>query len=241
MWQCSPTRRRPRVTQHLGDGLVGGAGGEREAELLVLDAGRDGLVGVRVDSRRDADQHRLREGDQRGQLVDLVERVDHDPADPVGQRGLEVLGGFHVAVQHDPLGREADRPRDREFTGRAHVQRQALLGQPAQHCLARQRLARERDLRAGQRLSVGTGAPAHLVLVEQRARGAEARGQMRHRDAREAQVTAVDGAGRRGPDPRRQPGLDSGAKAGQQLRESHAIQQTLVVGAWRGRGHGHDT
>jgi len=223
MWQLQTDQPQAGRGQHLGDRLVGRARSQRETELLVLDAGRDGLVGVRVDAGRDPDQHRLRKRDQRGELLDLVERVDHDPPDPIGQCGLEVLGGFHVAVQHDPVGRETDRPRHREFTRRAHVERQALLGEPAQHRPARQRLARERDLRLRQRMSVGARPGPDLVLVEQRARGAEARGEVSQRNAGETQVAAVDRVRCGGPDPRRQPGLDRASDAGQQLRECHAV------------------
>ncbi len=39
--------------------------------------------------------------------IDLVEVVDHDQPDPVAQRHPQLGLGLGVAVQHDPLGREA--------------------------------------------------------------------------------------------------------------------------------------
>ena len=51
-----------------------------------------------------------------GDPVDLVERVDDDPPDPVGQRLADLGGGLVVAVEADPLrrgSRPAARPRAR--------------------------------------------------------------------------------------------------------------------------------
>ena len=74
-------------------GLERVAGGQREAELLVLVRGRDELVGVRLDAHGRPDQHRhgrapaghaaARQGHQ---PVDLVEGVDDDVPDAARRR-----------------------------------------------------------------------------------------------------------------------------------------------------------
>lgn len=79
-----------------------------------------------------AAQTPLRDG-RRARLLDLVERVQHDPADSGGARGLPVLGGFHVAVEQNPLGRHSRRERASQLPGRADVERQTLAVQPPEH------------------------------------------------------------------------------------------------------------
>jgi hypothetical protein len=99
----------------LAHGAGGRTGTERQAELLVLDAGRHRVVGVRIDTWRDADEHPLTRPGQSSDPGDLPGRVDHDPPDAVGYGGPQVGRGFRVAVQHDSLGGKADRARHRQF------------------------------------------------------------------------------------------------------------------------------
>ena len=76
------------VRRGCGDRLGGLAAGEREAELLVLVGGRDELVGVRLDADGDADHDRRADaelGGDGGEPVDLLERVDDDPAHAVAR------------------------------------------------------------------------------------------------------------------------------------------------------------
>ena len=59
----------------------------------------------------------------RVQPGDLVERVEHHPADPGLDRGDQLGGRLVVAVQRDPLGREAGPQRDGQLAAAAHVER----------------------------------------------------------------------------------------------------------------------
>ena len=103
------------------------------------------------------------------QPLDLVEGVDDDRPDPCGD-GLAQLGDrLVVAVHADPLGREPGGKRDGELAAGAHVQAQALLGDPAGDRGAEERLAGVVDVfrmrpRSGR---VGPGAPPQIRLVEQ--------------------------------------------------------------------------
>ena len=88
-----------------GNGFEGRAGGDREAELLVLVCGRDVLVGVRLDAGRHPDHHRRDRVALPGQLDqpgDLVLGVDDDPADPGVERPGQLLLGLVVAVEPQP-------------------------------------------------------------------------------------------------------------------------------------------
>ena len=85
MWQCRPTRctdgdRRARSTARGGVAV-----GQVEAELGVVLARRDVLVGVGVHARRDAQQHVRRRsptaGVERVEAVELVEAVDDHVTD----------------------------------------------------------------------------------------------------------------------------------------------------------------
>ena len=57
MWQCRPSSSQPGRGLHAAYGLEGVAGGDREAELLVLVGGGDVLVGVGLDAGGDPDHH----------------------------------------------------------------------------------------------------------------------------------------------------------------------------------------
>ena len=58
----------------------------------------------------------------RGQPVDLVERVDDDPADAGVHRPGQLGDRLVVAVQPDPLGGHAGGQRDRQLAAGAHVE-----------------------------------------------------------------------------------------------------------------------
>ena len=133
MCACSPAaraRRRARTRAIASRRLV-----HREAELRVGLAGGDLLVRVAAHVGRDADEHRLRAprspsapvGDQPLQALDLVEVVDHDQPDAVAQRHPQLGLGLGVAVQHDPLGREARVQRQVQLAAGGDVAPQALL------------------------------------------------------------------------------------------------------------------
>ena len=67
----------------------------------------------------------------RVQPGDLVERVEHHPTDPGFDRGDQLGRRLVVAVQRDPLGREAGPQRHGQLAAAAHVQREALRRPPS--------------------------------------------------------------------------------------------------------------
>ena len=77
------------------------------------------------DARRDADHH-VGGLPERVELVDVVEVVDDDPRTGL-HGGLQLLRGFRVAVQQDPVAVEARVERQRELAPGRDVDAQALL------------------------------------------------------------------------------------------------------------------
>ena len=78
---------------------------------------------------------------QRGQPVDLVERVDDDPAHPGVERPGQLGDRLVVAVEADPLRRHPGGQRDGQLAAGADVEVQALLGDDPDHRPAEERLA----------------------------------------------------------------------------------------------------
>ena len=204
---------QPAQVEHVGPRQQRGgrverlAAGQAEAELLVLVTGGDELVGVRLDA--DGHPHHDRGHDAElgrdgGDPVDLVERVDDDPPHPVGQRLADLGGGLVVAVEADPLRREAGALRDRQLATRAHVEVQALVGDPARHGRAEERLARVVDVGTGQPVEGRTEPVAELpcartevVFIQDVRSSAVLLGQGEHVDAADGQpagLVTVDGA-----------------------------------------------
>ena len=120
---------------------------QAEPELRVVGAGLDVLVRVRFDAGRHAHEHGRRRAVVGEQLepVELVERVDDDPADTGLERGAQLVGRLVVAVEHDALGREPGVQRDVQLAAGRDVEVEALLGDEARHRGAEERLARVRD------------------------------------------------------------------------------------------------
>ena len=77
---------------------------------------------------------------------DLGHRVQHHVADAGLDRRGQLGDRFVVAVQRDPLGREIRVQRHGELTAAAHVQRQALLVDPAGDLAAQECLGRVPDV-----------------------------------------------------------------------------------------------
>ena len=98
--------------------------------LHVDGAGVDGLVGVRVDAGRDAEQHLLNEAHARGLLgqpAQLVGIVHDEVADTVFQGVADVGVGLSVAVEEDLFRGEARRERGVDLTRRDGVDAHALF------------------------------------------------------------------------------------------------------------------
>ena len=91
----------------------GGTAGQAEAELRVVLAGLDVLVGVGVDAGRDAQQHPRRGeplGVQGVEAVELVEGVDDDAPDAGAHGGAELVEALVVAVEDEVARRARRRP-----------------------------------------------------------------------------------------------------------------------------------
>ena len=123
------------------------AGGDREAELLVLVGGGDVLVGVRLDAGGDPDHdpHGRPEllGDLR-EALDLPGGVDDDPPHADLDGAAQLRGGLVVAVVADP-GRVDPRP---QRHGQLAVEALRRVVEPRVHRQVQRRSARlrHRDL-----------------------------------------------------------------------------------------------
>ena len=152
------------------------AAGQRQPELLVLVCGRDELVGVRLDADGDPHENVLDDAGRAGDRVeafDLGHRVEHDVADPGLDGRRQLVDGFVVAVQRDPLGREVGVQRDGQFAAAGHVERQALLVDPARHLGAQERLGGVAHVfAAAERGGDLAAARPEVVLVDDEERGA---------------------------------------------------------------------
>ena len=184
---------------------------EGETELLVLVGRRDELVGVGLDAELDA-QHDGRAqvvlGGCHGDALDLLERVDDDAPHAVRERRVDLLEALVVAVHADGLTGHLGLTGDGEFAAGADVETQALLDDPARDVRREERLARVVDVghradvaeRLRERLAVGAGAPAHVVLVDDVGGGAEAVGQFGGGNTGDADDAVIPAASRAWPD-----------------------------------------
>ena len=167
--------------------------GEREAELLVLVGGGDELVGVRLDADGDPHHHRRAHaelGRDRGDPVDLVERVDDDPADAGLQR--RPISASLLLLPCKPI-RSAGNPARSATASSPPVQMSRLSPSSAtQRATARaqERLARVVDVaaaaaveRRGERVAERPGPRAEVVLVQHVRRGAVLARRAHHVDA----------------------------------------------------------
>ena len=162
MWQCSPTKNSPSVLADARDDLRRIL--EGEAELLVLVRGGEEVVRLGVHAAVDAHEHRLgglASLHDRGEAVEFDPAVDHDRADADVDGVLEFHDALVVAVEPQPRGVGSRGQRDGELTARADVDREALVGDPADDLGAQERLARVVDARL------------HAVRLDRRPEGRE--------------------------------------------------------------------
>ena len=151
---------------HKGVGLTGL---HRDAELHVDGAGVDGLVGVRVDARRDAQQHLLHDLHARGffgKLPKLIGVVHDEVPDALFQGIADVGVGFPVAVEKDLFRGKARRERGVNLARRDGVDAHALFLRNAVHCPEGGGLPgveRERPLAE----AVAEGPGVHAAVVTQ--------------------------------------------------------------------------
>ena len=158
------------------------------------------------DGRADEHRHRGAAGRHPGrghrhQPVDLVERVDDDVPDPGVDGQLQFHDRLVVAVQGDPLGREARGQRQAQLVAAAGVQVQAVLGHPPRDLPAEERLRGVVHVGAVEGGGELRGPAAEVVLVEDEQRRAVRAGQLGDRPAAQVQL-AVDPLRRPRPDVR---------------------------------------
>ena len=166
-----PASSSVRRGVHRAQGVQGLTRGDREAELLVLVGGGDVLVGVRLDPGGDPhhDPRPLAEsagGDQPPDALDLVEGVRDDPTDAGVQRQLQLGFALVVAVQTDRARIDPGPQSHGQLAPGAHVDAEALLGDPAGDGSAQEGLARVVDVPAGEGRGEVPGPGAQVVLVE---------------------------------------------------------------------------
>ena len=160
---------------------------EPEAELGVLGAGLDELVGVRFDTGCDPHVEGRRHPDRRrepGDAIELGGRVDDDPTDACVECAPQLGVGLVVAVENDAIRREPGVQRDEQLAARGDVEAETLLRNEASHRDAQERLARVRGARAERRRVIAAPRPqlGFVVHVERRP---EAFGQFDQIDAGE--------------------------------------------------------
>ena len=169
MCECSPSSSQLGRFVDPGNGFEGRAGGDREAELLVLVRGRDVLVGVRLDAGGDPDHHRCDHAALGGQLDqpgDLVLGVDDDPADAGVQRAGQLRLGLVVAVEPEPRRVGARPQRDGQLTAGADVEVEPLLHHPADDRRTEEGLAGVVDVEVLEALLERPRPGAEVVLVQ---------------------------------------------------------------------------
>ena len=127
MWAWRPRTSSPAASQR---STASGSVAQRNAELRVLLAGRDLLVGVGPDPGRDPDQDPLAAaGAEPFEPLDLVERVDDHVADAGLERLLQLGLGLVVAVHVDPLRLEPAAQRQVQLAAGGDVAGEPLLGE----------------------------------------------------------------------------------------------------------------
>ena len=227
-----------------GHGLVGLAGGQGQAELLVLVGGRDVLVAARVDAglqaHHDGRNHAESGGDALD-LVDLVHRVDEDAVNTGLQGEADLRVRLVVAVQTDPRRIHPGAQCEGQLAERGSVDAQPLGRDEARDVGAQERLAGVEGVAAvhavavpellGHRRSPHAGAPAHGLDVEHEGGRATIGGHRRQVNAAHAQHATLPAR-----TPRPQVGALVGGRAGQELRLAHRVTSSRGRSRQGGRG-----
>ena len=171
--------------------------------------------------------------------IQLVERVDDDPADTGLDRHAELPHGLVVAVEDEPFGGHPGMQGDMEFAARRHIEVHTLLVGQLRHRRAEERLRGVGDAVAEDRHGV-PAAIAQMLLVVDEQRRAELGGEVD--DVAAADVEApVDDVGRVGQEAegkRLHDGayIDSGALTPSRSRPTPRpmrVASTSHMRAWR--------
>ena len=225
-----------------GHGLVRLAGGQGQAELLILVGGRDVLVAARVDAGLQAHHDGSDDAEVGGDtldLVDLVHRVDEDAVDTGLEGEADLRVRLVVAVQADAVGVHPGAQGQTQLAERGGVDTQALGHDEARDVGAQEGLASIEGVATihavavpellGHRRSPHAGAAAHGLDVEHEGGRAELGGDAGQVDASHAQHAALPAR-----TPRPQVGALIGGRAGE---GSDVFRLAHRVTSSRGRSH----
>ena len=184
--------------EHVLHALEGEILAHGEAELRVLAAGADVLVGVGLHAGGDAHVHVLHHAEAPGDLVhagQLDAAVQHDASHTGGDGLFQFAGRLVVAVDEHALHGEVHRAGAGQLAAAGHIQAQPLGLGDAQHFLVQKRLRRVDDVgvlvAAAEGLAVSFHAVAQVGLVEHVERGALLASQLHHVDAADEQVVVA--------------------------------------------------
>ena len=129
-------------------------------------------MGLGPHTRCDPQHHLGREavlGMQADQAVQLVERVDDDPADPISTRHTQLGLGLVVAVENQPISRDTCDDRCMQLATAGNVEMQPLLVDQSGHRHAEERLTGVRHTLTERFHSFATPGPQmRLVVNEER-------------------------------------------------------------------------
>ena len=225
-----------------GHGLVRLAGGQGQAELLVLVGGRDVLVAARVDAGLQAHHDGSDDAEVGGDaldLVDLVHRVDEDAVDAGLEGEADLRVRLIVAVQADAVGVHPGAQGQAQLAERGGVDTQALGRDEARDVGAQEGLAGVEGVATihavavpellGHRRGPHAGAAAHGLDVEHKGGRTEVGGDAGQVDASHAQHAVLPTR-----TPRPQVGALIGGRAGE---GSDVFRLAHRVTSSRGRSH----
>ena len=225
-----------------GHGLVRLAGGQGQAELLVLVGGGDVLVAARVDAGLQAHHDGRDDAEVSGDaldLVDLVHRVDEDAVDAGLEGEADLRVRLVVAVQADTVGVHPGAQGQTQLSERGGVDTQALGRDEARDVGAQEGLAGIEGVATihavavpellGHRRGPHAGATAHGLDVEHEGGRAEVGGDAGQVDASHAQHAILPTR-----TPRPQVGALIGGRAGE---GTDAFRLAHRVTSSRGRSH----
>ena len=225
-----------------GHGLVGLAGGQGQAELLVLVGGRDVLVATRMDAGLQAHHDGRDDAEVSGDaldLVNLVHRVNENAMDAGLEGEADLRVRLVVAVQADAVGVHPGAQGQAQLAERGGVDTQALGRDEARDVGAQERFAGIEGVAAahaiaipellGHRRGPHAGAATHGLDVKHEGGRAEVGGDAGQVDASHAQHAVL---------PARTPRPQVGALIGGRTGEgSDVFRLAHRVTSSRGRSH----
>ena len=171
-----------RIGEHAAYRVERVAAGDREAELLVLVRCRDVFVRMRLDAGGHPDHDRCGDAELGGQrrASRSISSIESMMMRPTPTSSARRSSATDLLLPCSPMrrGRELGLDRDGELATGAHVEVEALLGDPARRGDAEECLAGVVDVGVGERLLEAARAASEVVLVEDVCRRAELGGEV---------------------------------------------------------------